>query len=87
MSTTPATQVRSFHLDAPVARVFPFFTALGEKAWAEGWEPELLSGREDRGSVFRTVYGGHEATWIVVDYRPAEGRAAINKALAVPALP
>ena len=73
---SPATQIRSFHLDAPVARVFPLFTALGEKAWAPGWEPEPLSGREERGSVFRTAHGGREATWIVVDYRPAEGRVS-----------
>lgn len=76
MSTSPTTQVRTFHLDAPVAQVFPLFTALGEKAWADGWEPELLSGREERGSVFRTVHGGRETTWIVVDYRPAKGRVS-----------
>lgn len=73
MCMPPSTQVRSFHLDAPVARVFPLFTALGEKAWAQGWEPQLLSGREERGSAFRTVHGGRETTWIVVDYRPSEG--------------
>jgi hypothetical protein len=76
MSKTPATQVRSFRLEAPVTRVFPLFTALGEKAWAQGWEPDLLSGREERGSVFRTVHDGHEAVWIVVDYRPSEGRVS-----------
>lgn len=76
MSKPPSFQVRSFHLDAPLARVFPLFTALGEKAWAPGWEPELLSGREQRGSVFRTVHDGRETTWIVVDYRPAQGRAS-----------
>lgn len=76
MYLTPATQVRSFHLDAPLARVFPLFTALGEKAWAQGWQPQLLSGREERGSVFRTVHGGRETTWIVVDYLPAEGRVS-----------
>ena len=76
MSTSPATQVRSFHLDAPIARVFPLFTALGEKAWTPGWEPELLSGQEERGSVFRTRHGGRESTWIVVDYQPAQGRAS-----------
>lgn len=76
MSKVPSTQVGSFHLDAPVAQVFPLFTALGEKAWAQGWEPELLSGREERGSVFRTVHDGRETTWIVVDYRPAEGRVS-----------
>ena len=72
----PPNQVRSFHLDAPVAQVFPLFTALGEKAWAEGWEPELLSGQEERGSVFRTRHGGPETTWIVVDYQPSRGRVS-----------
>jgi hypothetical protein len=76
MANVPATQARRFHLDAPLARVFPLFTALGEKVWAPGWEPELLSGDEERGSVFRTVQGGHETTWIVVDYRPAQGRVS-----------
>lgn len=72
----PATRLGSFHLDAPIARVFPLFTALGERAWARGWEPELLSGREERGSVFRTAHDGRETTWIVVDYRPSEGRVS-----------
>ncbi|MGH8318251.1 MAG: SRPBCC family protein [Steroidobacteraceae bacterium] len=76
MSKTPSTQVRSFHLDAPVARAFPLFTALGEKAWAHGWEPELLSGREERGSVFRTSHRRRETTWIVVDYLPSEGHVS-----------
>jgi hypothetical protein len=76
MTNAPRTQARAFHLDAPVARVFPLFTALGEKAWAQGWEPELLSGQEERGSVFRTAHGGHEVIWIVVDYRPSEGRVS-----------
>jgi hypothetical protein len=76
MCRTASTQVRSFHLDAPLARVFPLFTALGERAWAQGWEPELLSGSEERGSVFRTVHDGRETTWIVVDYRPAAARVS-----------
>lgn len=73
---TPATQVRTFRLEAPVARVFPLFTALGEQAWARGWEPELVSGREERGSVFRTTHGGRETTWIVVAYQPSQGRVS-----------
>lgn len=76
MSAEPASQVRSFHLDAPPARVFPLFTALGERAWAEGWNPEMLSGQEQRGSAFRTRHGGHEAVWIVTDYRPADGEVS-----------
>ncbi len=76
MAATPATQVRSFHLDAPPAQVFPLFTALGERAWAEAWEPRMLSGETERGSAFRTAHGGRETTWIVTDYRPAEGRVS-----------
>ena len=76
MAVPPATQVRSFHLDAPPARVFPLFTALGERAWAPGWKPQLLSGETERGSAFRTAHGGRQTTWIVTDYRPAEGRVS-----------
>jgi hypothetical protein len=76
MSTTPATQVRAFRVEAPVAQVLPLFTAFGERVWARGWEPELLSGQEERGSVFRTCHGGNEAVWIVVAYVPAAGHAS-----------
>jgi hypothetical protein len=55
----------------------PLFTALGERSWAAGWDPVILSGREERGTAFVTrAPNGRETTWIVVDYRPAEGRAS-----------
>jgi hypothetical protein len=54
MPSPPATQMRTFHLDAPLARVFPLFTANGERGWAPGWEPRILSGAEERGSAFIT---------------------------------
>jgi hypothetical protein len=77
MSAPPATQVRSFRLEAPMARVFPLFTAEGERSWAPGWEPVILSGAVERGSAFMTrSHGGIETTWIVADYRPAEGRVS-----------
>lgn len=77
MSAVPLTQVQGFHLDAPLARVFPLFTAEGERLWADGWDPEILSGREERGSVFRTVNdSGKVTTWVVTDFRPAEGRVS-----------
>jgi len=76
MSKNPSSRVGGFRLDAPLARVFALFTALGERAWAPGWEPELLSGSEERGSAFRTVRDGRETIWIVVDYRPSEGRVS-----------
>ena len=78
MSAPPAaTQVRSFRLEAPLARVMPLFTAEGERSWAPGWEPVMLSGAVERGSAFSTrAHIGIETTWIVTDYRPAEGRVS-----------
>jgi hypothetical protein len=74
---TPATQVRSFRLEAPLARVLPLFTAEGERSWAPGWEPVILSGDVDRGSAFVTRgHSGIETTWIVADYRPAAGKVS-----------
>jgi hypothetical protein len=77
MSEQPATQIRSFRLNAPIERVFPLFTAEGERSWAAGWEPKILSGEVERGSAFVTRgRSGIETTWIVADYRPAEGRVS-----------
>lgn len=77
MTSSPATQVRTFHLEAPLARVFPLFTAKGEREWAPGWEPRILSGAEERGSAFiTTAHDGGIVTWIVTDYRPAQGRVS-----------
>ena len=77
MSTAPTSQVGSFHLDAPLAQVFALFTPEGERAWAAAWNPEMLSGREERGSAFRThSHDGRDTTWIVIDYRPEDGRVS-----------
>ncbi len=77
MPADPPSQNRSFHLYAPRARVMPLFTAEGEREWAPGWEPTLLSGAEQRGSTFLTVnHEGRTTTWIVIDYRPSEGRVS-----------
>jgi len=73
----PASQVRSFRLEAPLARVLPLFTAEGERSWAPGWEPTILSGAVERGSAWTTrAHTGIETTWIVADYRPAEGKVS-----------
>jgi hypothetical protein len=73
----PSSQSRSFHLDAPRTRVMPLFTAAGEREWAPGWDPTMLSGAEQRGSAFLTVsHEGRSTTWIVIDYRPSEGRVS-----------
>jgi hypothetical protein len=77
MSAPPASQVRSFRLEAPLERVMPLFTAEGERSWAPGWKPVILSGAVERGSAFTTrAHTGIETTWIVTDYRPTEGRVS-----------
>jgi hypothetical protein len=76
-AAAPQTQALSFHLDAPIERVMPMFTAAGERDWAPGWEPEMLAGNAERGSAFRTRNErGLETVWVVADYRPREGRAS-----------
>lgn len=83
MARSPLTQARTFHLDAPVAAVVPLFTADGERAWAPGWNPQILSGDTERGSAFRTVTAqGAETVWVVADYRPAQGRATYARVAA-----
>lgn len=77
MAAAPATQVGTFHLDSPLARVFPMFTALGERTWARGWEPRILSGAEQRGSAFVTrAHDGTRVMWIVTEFRPVDWRVA-----------
>ena len=77
MSGVLRSQSHSFHLDAAPARVFPLFTARGEREWVRGWEPKILSGAEERGSVFETRNeAGQATTWVVVDYRPRAGRVS-----------
>jgi len=81
MSAPPLTQIRSFHLDAPPSKVFPLFTAHGERTWAPGWDPEVLSGAEERASAFRTRnQQGRETIWIVTEYRPEEGQVSYARA-------
>lgn len=81
MSAPPLTQIRSFHLEAPRSQVFPLFTARGEREWAPGWNPEMLSGAEERGSAFRTQnQHGQETIWVVTEYRPLEGRVSYARA-------
>ncbi len=75
-SAAPLSQTHSFEVQAPCARLMPLFTAQGERAWAPGWEPEMLSGDTARGSVFRTRTPERETVWTVTEYRPDQGRVS-----------
>jgi len=78
MASAPLSNSREFQLNASCARVFPMFTAEGERDWAPGWNPEILSGEVGRGSAFRTLghQDGRETVWIVTDYQPDQYRVA-----------
>ena len=56
----------------PREQAMEFFTAEGERRWAEGWEPRYPepTRQDGPGAVFTTAHGGHQTTWIVVDHRP-----------------
>jgi hypothetical protein len=63
------------HLAAAPSRVFPLFEPLGEKAWAEGWEPIMLfpaDGAAQAGGVFTTSHPPQgESIWTMTAYDPA----------------
>ena len=73
----PRSRTHAFVLEQPVTTAIEWFTALGERDWAPGWEPELISGHEARGSVFTTVGADHARThWIVVAFDRRAGQAS-----------
>lgn len=60
-------------LQGPIARVFPMFSPMGEKAWVPGWNPEILHPPNEtwsEGLVFRTVEESGPATWVVNRFEP-----------------
>jgi hypothetical protein len=71
----PAHQTRSatIRLAAPPERAFGMFTPLGERAWAQGWDPQFLhplDGDACAGSVFITRAGGVETIWTTIAHDP-----------------
>lgn len=72
----PTTCTASFTLDRPAHEALALFTAEGERAWAPGWDPQLLSGDgTQRGSVFRTRSPeGVTTTWVMVAHDRAHHR-------------
>jgi hypothetical protein len=68
------TEHRSIHLEGgftlsePIGEAFPLFSPIGEKAWAPGWEPELIHPPDTvwaEGLIFRTPGSPNPAIWVV----------------------
>ncbi len=58
----------SFELSIPAEQAFPLFTALGEKQWVPGWQPDLIypaSGELEEDQVFFTGQGQERTFWYV----------------------
>ena len=58
----------SFELNIDADRAFPLFTALGEKLWVPGWNPEMVvpeSGQLEQDQVFLTGEGAEQTLWYV----------------------
>jgi hypothetical protein len=83
MDWVPAHERRSatIRLHAPRERAFGMFTPLGERAWAQGWDPRFLhpaDGEAREGSVFVTRAGGVETIWTTIVHQPP-ARAAYSR--------
>lgn len=74
------TRTHTIHLPAVPEQVFPLFSPLGEKHWAQDWNPEMLhpsSGVAELGTVFTTQHANQLAkTWTIVAY--AQEQAQIS---------
>lgn len=66
------TRSHTISLPAAAQLVFPLFEPLGEKHWAEGWDPEMLypaSGEAQVGTVFTTQHADEPTkAWTIVVY-------------------
>jgi hypothetical protein len=71
-------QSASIELKGNIEQLFPLFTPLGEKKWAEGWNPNLIfpsSGEMQEGLIFQTpdhVHGAPPLTWVVSRYNVSD---------------
>ncbi len=53
----------------PPPAAFLLFTPTGERAWADGWDPQFpvaVADETEPGIVFTTAHGGRQTTWVVV---------------------
>ena len=72
------TRTRDIRLAAPAEHVFPLFDPVGEKRWADGWEPEMIypvSGEVEEGMVFITgSHGEARVIWTILAFNAERRR-------------
>lgn len=74
-----ATRSATIHLNGSIAKVFPLFEPIGEKAWAPGWEPKVVypaNGAAQSGTVFLTYddQGKNATYWTIIEYETQRHR-------------
>ncbi len=67
----------SFELNTTADKSLPFFTPEGERAWAEGWDPQPVYPAQkevafETNAVFRLGHGEHESIWTILKASPEE---------------
>lgn len=67
--------IASFKIQEPINKVFPLFSAEGEKLWVPGWDYENITGSTDLHEDYVFVTKSHDhaasdAIWIVKRYEP-----------------
>jgi hypothetical protein len=62
------------YVPLPPERAFDLFTAEGERLWAPGWDPTILSE-----AVFLTRHGGEETIWTIVEADRGTGRLCYSR--------
>ena len=71
-----ATRSHSFVVALASREAFALFEPEGERAWAQGWDPQYVhprDGRAEAGMVFTTDHGGENTIWIMTRHEPAAG--------------
>jgi hypothetical protein len=71
-----------FTLSMPPDVAFPYFSPIGEKVWAPGWDPELLHppGVDwAPGLLFRTRSEHGDAIWVVTALNPERHEVEYHK--------
>lgn len=78
MNMTRADARHTFHVAAPINKVFALFDPIAEKDWVPGWDPESVYPDElslEAGSVFFLEREGRKETWTVIRHDPVARQA------------
>jgi hypothetical protein len=71
-----ATRSHSIVVALAAPEAFRLFEPEGERAWAQGWDPQYVhprDGHAEAGMVFTTDHGGEHTVWMMTRHEPAAG--------------